>query len=491
MFNQSLVPQTSEEYEEQFNRALLESLRDEEMVDISNQLVSSVETARGSGEEELAAAMELSFVEAHQSQQMNYSKTDSIHISNVSLFYTLVNLKPDLEAQYGVNLRLEKENSDHYIVISSSDELVTTVAKHSLLELINNPVQLRKEQDHQRHEEQQIHIFIDQSNIFISCQSVPARDGKSKMIRDATIRIDCEQLDRMLSANRGIREKVVFGSKNSTIERDESCIPKLWEKLGYKVAYSHRPSKTGESFVDDALIAQIQQPLLMFPSPPHPVHTLVLLTGDGNDNEGRASFYSTVQQALMQGWKVELWAWRYSVSKKYFDYQSSYADTNRFRIIFLDDYRDLITYKWTGKGQNKAKHIDPHFQKHHRNNGVTVSAEIDAHHGSVQSAHSRSNPRKPFIAPRVKEKMNNSFFEEDEEADDPEWMNCPLTYCILSDPVTTIYGNVYERRAITDWINRCHKCPMTGKPLNLNNIREVNPLFLDRLRKFRDTAGYK
>lgn len=45
--------------------------------------------------------------------------------------------------------------------------------------------------------------------------------------------------------------------------------------------------------------------------------TLALCTGDGNANHGRCSFYETVTIALQMGWKVEVWAWKNSVSKRY------------------------------------------------------------------------------------------------------------------------------------------------------------------------------
>jgi hypothetical protein len=59
----------------------------------------------------------------------------------------------------------------------------------------------------------------------------------------------------------------------------------------------------GERFVDDALIAQMQLAILNFP---HGGRTMVMLTGDGNDNEGRASFLQTIGLALNFDWRVEV-----------------------------------------------------------------------------------------------------------------------------------------------------------------------------------------
>jgi hypothetical protein len=64
-----------------------------------------------------------------------------------------------------------------------------------------------------------------------------------------------------------------------------------------------RAEGSGEPFVDDILIAQMMETILTFPSGGR---TMVLLTGDGNDNEGRASFLSTVAHALKFNWRVEV-----------------------------------------------------------------------------------------------------------------------------------------------------------------------------------------
>jgi hypothetical protein len=94
----------------------------------------------------------------------------------------------------------------------------------------------------------------------------------------------------------------------------------------------------GEVFVDDGLIAQILMSILSAHTP----RTLVLLTGDGNDNHGRASFFTTVTTALQHNWKVEVWAWRSSVSKRYKDLELSYADTGRYQLNYLDSWRDEV-----------------------------------------------------------------------------------------------------------------------------------------------------
>jgi hypothetical protein len=45
--------------------------------------------------------------------------------------------------------------------------------------------------------------------------------------------------------------------------------------------------------------------------------TLVLVTGDGNDNGKTTSFPRTVMGAIKQGWNVEVVAWKQSLSSAY------------------------------------------------------------------------------------------------------------------------------------------------------------------------------
>ena len=47
---------------------------------------------------------------------------------------------------------------------------------------------------------------------------------------------------------------------------------------------------------------------------------LVLLSGDGNDNNGRpTNFPEIVHDALDQGFRVDVWAWKYCLSGVYWD----------------------------------------------------------------------------------------------------------------------------------------------------------------------------
>jgi hypothetical protein len=70
---------------------------------------------------------------------------------------------------------------------------------------------------------------------------------------------------------------------------------------------------------------------------------LVLVTGDGNPNSNQTSFPSVVEIILKRAWRVELWSWEQSLSRRYFDIQKHFA--TQLTIKYLDPYRKEITFE--------------------------------------------------------------------------------------------------------------------------------------------------
>jgi len=59
----------------------------------------------------------------------------------------------------------------------------------------------------------------------------------------------------------------------------------------------------------------------------------------------------------------------------------------------------------------------------------------------------------------------------DEEDQAPSEFICPLTLCVMTDPVMSRYGQSYEREAIIKWLSKGNKeCPLTRQPLEMRNI---------------------
>jgi hypothetical protein len=664
--------------------------------------------------EDYADVMELSLQDQcgnEPQEQPTFHKTETISFPK-NMKNTFYSARSILEFKYGIKVIIfGKENK---LQISAADECATAIAKQAIDEIIANPAILDKEiADLQ---EQNIHVFIDQSNIFISSQYMYHTQSR-RVERDVRIRIKTAALDHLIVGGRNIREKVVFGSfadHNNNGNSNQSLSEK-WKRLHYRITFVPRvhhhqnSSSRKEHLVDNALIAEIQRSLITFQSPPHPQHTLVLLTGDGNNNDGMVSFYEVVNLALMQGWKVELWTWKLALSKNYFNYLNSYSGTGNFKIFYLDDYRDIITYihdpnavslrernERTGfdkddeednhnhdhqyrqknvhprdnnndrnrdsdyDSMNKRRKISPqregggggggqehitrssnasfhsdhhdyrdrrhednrtcsssdHYYHHHshsnqnssnnnnsnnnrdRNSASTSyhhqdrseyrhSSSSDHHdhypqrrnnedwlpegqgqhanyhhhqtaqsrrtpppgppphrsHSPQQNHQNRSNPRQqgnsssnpmkppasplppPLPAPPAKippsrvvvltddkdedrkglppsaeNKQNDredsldiidisdSEDEDDEEGEEHEendWMNCPITCSLIEEPIMTCYGHVFEKRAITNWIKNKHTCPMTKKPLELQDLKEVSQEYRQRLEDFK------
>ena len=54
---------------------------------------------------------------------------------------------------------------------------------------------------------------------------------------------------------------------------------------------------------------------------------------------------------------------------------------------------------------------------------------------------------------------------------DPDSLRCPITYCIMNDPVMTADGHTYEREAILRWLGGNNTSPRTGLPLESRTLR--------------------
>lgn len=169
-----------------------------------------------------------------------------------------------------------------------------------------------------------LHIFVDYSNIFYGAQNV------------AGISLTLPKLVKLVEAGRTARERVIFGSYTAAGKAWATKKIAECNSLNYTAHFGERPTGSGEQFVDDALIAQMQHTLLDVQTP----STLVLLTGDGNGNHGRASFVDTVVHYLDRGWKVEIWSWRSQTSAAWKKISAN-SNAGKFSLVYLDNY------KWT------------------------------------------------------------------------------------------------------------------------------------------------
>ena len=52
----------------------------------------------------------------------------------------------------------------------------------------------------------------------------------------------------------------------------------------------------------------------------------------------------------------------------------------------------------------------------------------------------------------------------------PDELCCPITLELFCDPVSTIRGQTYERKAIMDWLRKSATDPITGCPLKITTV---------------------
>ncbi|CAF1470161.1 unnamed protein product, partial [Adineta steineri] len=190
-----------------------------------------------------------------------------------------------------------------------------------------------------------IHIVVDNSNLFIGAQLGQGIDGQ----QDAAIRINVANLANIIEKDKkklNIKTRIVGGS----IPPRKARAWTEWEKCNYACLLGDRSMNNKEVFLDDMLHAQIQKLILKNnPKKKHAEQNLILISGDGNGNDNRTSFPEVVLSALEHGWMVEVWSWQASLSAKFKDLQEKYP--SKMEIKYFDTYRSKVTFKEKQKQQ--------------------------------------------------------------------------------------------------------------------------------------------
>ena len=189
------------------------------------------------------------------------------------------------------------------------------VAKAGLEEFLQNPAeQNRTLSELALLQSEKCYVFVDYSNI-------ASHSG---------VRVSCKRLNDVVVGLRQACDRVLVGSYVGEEEKLED-----WRELGYQVHMKRRPEGAGEQFVDDALIAQMLNTLISHTGQDNSDKTLVLLSGDGNDNEGRVSFRDVVERAVFDfKWNVEVWCWKASCARTYRELQE--IASGQMRVCYLD-----------------------------------------------------------------------------------------------------------------------------------------------------------
>ena len=126
------------------------------------------------------------------------------------------------------------------------------------------------------------HIFVDSSNV---------------NVREANVRGLSAIAHRGFGA---VHTATVVGTTAAPSDR-----AKLWADLGYDATFTVRAPGQPESCynVDPTLVSWVYRAMCQYK---HQRSTIVLVTGDGNDNDGKPSFAEVVRHALEADWNVKL-----------------------------------------------------------------------------------------------------------------------------------------------------------------------------------------
>ena len=128
-----------------------------------------------------------------------------------------------------------------------------------------------------------------------------------------------------------------------------------WEAEGYQAACWEEAAggERGERGVDDALHLKMRAAAQQTHSQSHGgggggpgpslSRTMVLLSGDGNKNYGKATFPVCLELALANGWQVEVWAWEFTCSCVYRELARKWPAQVSLR--WLDPHRATVTTK--------------------------------------------------------------------------------------------------------------------------------------------------
>ena len=191
------------------------------------------------------------------------------------------------------------------------------------------------------------HIFIDYSNVSIGAKT----DASGQFHPD--VRVDVQELVDVLES-RGRQQSQIIGDRYVAGSKppDMGEVWRNFEQLQYTVEVLPRDERNKEGLgVDASIHANVHHALTKARNNKSPAgsNTLVLATGDGNSHNGRTNFPDLAFQAVREGWFVEVWAWRNTLSG---NFRLLAAHTsNRVTVHMLDDHRSGLVLR--------AEHLVP------------------------------------------------------------------------------------------------------------------------------------
>jgi hypothetical protein len=388
-----------------------------------------------------------------------------------------------LRRTLGVKIRLAPTGAaPATLEVSANNADAFEVAKVVLTDKLKDPLGFQAELMDRK--KVKTHIFVDNSNLLIGAQYQPRPDARGGYARDIRKRVSVRAVHDLVNLERDAVQCVCFGSvrfgQKKSLRTQKSDFSH-WEDQGYRALISERDDANKENFVDHGLIAEMQNAILNHSEEAreHGNRTLVLITGDGNENggEGAPSFLGVVMNAIKWGWSVEVWAWKATCSSKFLRLAEELQNEPTFALHYLDNFRgELVNfrpYKLSKKLGHRAAH-------------PSVRA------GSSNPPDGAGGGGAPASAPGIaiaSSSSSSSSSDDNNEIDEDAFM-CPISFEVINNPVR-ISGTPhhYEREMLVMWVTENGTCPMTNANVTISDIQEAEPQYLKTLHAFRESGG--
>lgn len=184
-----------------------------------------------------------------------------------------------------------------------------------------------------------VHIFLDNSNIFISAQDEAKK--KEGPPAKAKVRIQFDNLIELALANRSLGSAFVVGS----VPPDQKDVwNRLEQATGVKPElYERGQFSGGEQGIDQCLQVHMLRAVSDHPDP----QIAVLLTGDGAGYDDNIGFHADLERMHSSGWGVEVLSWKTHCKRGLRDW----ATTNGI-FVALDDHYESVTFLEGGRFSN-------------------------------------------------------------------------------------------------------------------------------------------
>ena len=176
-----------------------------------------------------------------------------------------------------------------------------------------------------------IHIFVDDSNVWIGAKMLQARVKGFESCEDHRVRLSMGKLANRITNNRTLEQGILYGSEPPPADT-------VWKRLrenGWTVKTFNRSVITNkEKQIDTQLVADVTETAIK--TPLYKRSTIVVVSGD-------ADMIPALEKILKEEkWKIEVFAWEHTIAKGLKIFADEHRD--RVEVKYLDPYLDEVIF---------------------------------------------------------------------------------------------------------------------------------------------------